>query len=282
MTNRNALLRMVFVTSLLSTSFTALAQSSTLQPISTHFAQTQTEISLDLTASSFSNVELDEADNFDGYSAALELTVPFDSNKQFRFSLPFYTKGNAQLKPGGQSIDIDGYGGVFDYSTVQFEHQKYFADEAGFNLGYSVGGGVRTAVLDTRTGDYYNHTGKILLLGINMDKSIYDETQLLLNAGVRYYFDADDLHPRGLNSWVWADIKTAILFKPWSHSVRPAIELTYLGGFNDYNAVSLIPQLIIQVADNTSLKLGGIIGLTSDGNQAGVTSELAVSFKLFV
>jgi hypothetical protein len=30
------------------------------------------------------------------------------------------------------------------------------------------------------------------------------------------------------------------------------------------------------------LKLGGIIGLTSDGNQAGVTSELAVSFKLFV
>ena len=60
--------------------------------------------------------------------------------------------------------------------------------------------------------------------------------------------------------------------------MRPAIELTYLGGFNDYNAVSLIPQLIIQVADNTSLKLGGIIGLTSDGNQAGVTSELAVSF----
>ena len=140
MTNRNALLRMVFATSLLSTSFTALAQSSTLQPISTHFAQTQTEISLDLTASSFSNVEL---------------------------------------------------------------------DEAGFNLGYSVGGGVRTAVLDTGTGDYYNHTGKILLLGINMDKSIYDETQLLLNTGVRYYFDADDLHPRGLNSWVWADIKTA-------------------------------------------------------------------------
>ena len=41
-------------------------------------------------------------------------------------------------------------------------------------------------------------------------------------------------------------------------------------------------QLINSVAlgsrNRPSLKLGGIIGLTSDGNQAGVTSELAVSF----
>lgn len=279
MTNRSALLKMVFATSLLSTSFTAVAQNPTLQPISTNFAQTQTQISLDLSASSFSNVELDEADDFDGYTTSFELTVPFDANKQFRLSVPFYTKGDAYLKPGGQPIDIDGYGGVFDYSTLQFEHQKLFADESGFNLAYTLGGGIRTAVLDTGTGDYYNHTGKILLLGINMDKSIYgDEAKLLLNAGIRYYFDADDLHPRGVDSWAWADIKGAIIFKPWGQYVRPALELTYLGGFNDYNAVSLMPELIIQVTENASLKLGGIIGLTSDGNQGGVTSELSFSF----
>lgn len=278
MTGRRYFLRTVFAASLLSTSLIAAAKNPTLQPISTHFAKTQTQVSFDLTASSFSNVELDEADDFDGYTTAFELTVPFDVNKQFRFSVPFYSKGDAYLKPGGQPIDIDGYGGVFDYSTLQYEHQTQVADDAGFNLSYTLGAGMRTAVLDTGTGDYYNHTGKIIVFGINMDKSIYDNTQLLVNAGIRYYFDADDLHPRGVSSWAWADIKGAIIFNPWGQYVRPALELTYLGGFNDYNAVSLMPELIIQVTENASLKLGGILGLTSDGNQGGVTSELSISF----
>ena len=279
MTGRSYLLRAVFAASLLSTSLAAVAQNSTLQPIHTNFAKTQTQISVDLSATSFSNVELDEADDFDGYSTAVEFTMPFAADKQFRISVPFYTKGDANLKPGGQHIDIDGYGGVFDYSTVQFEHQKYFADEAGFNLAYTLGGGIRTAVLDTGTGDYYNHTGKIALLGVNMDKSINGgDTQLLLNAGLRYYFDADDLHPRGPDEWLWADIKGAVVFKPWNQYVRPVLELTYLGGFNDYNSVSLMPELIIQVAETASLKVGGIVGLTNHGNQHGFTSELSFSF----
>jgi len=279
MTGHAHIFKTVFATILLSTSLTALAQNPTLQPISTRFAQTQTDISLELTAHNFSDVELDEADGFDGYSAALELTMPFATDKQIRFSVPFYTKGDASWKSDGRSIDIDGYGGVFDYSTLQFEHQIYVAEDAGFNLAYNLGGGMRTAVLDTTINDYYNHTGKIILLGINMDKDINGgETQLLLNAGIRYYFDADDLHPRGIDSWAWADIKGAVVFKPWGAYVRPALELTYLGGFNDYNSVSLMPELIIQVADNASLKLGGILGLTSDGNQRGVTGQLSVSF----
>lgn len=279
MTGCSYFLTAVFTVSLLSTSLAVVAQNPTLQPINTHAAQTQSKISLDLTASSFSHVELDEADNFDGYTTALELTMPFRADKQFRLSVPFYTKGDAYLKPGGQPIDIDGYGGVFDYSTLQFEHQTYFADEAGFNLAYTLGGGMRTAVLDTGTGDYYNHTGKIALLGINMDKSMNgSDTQLLLNAGIRYYFDADDLHPRGPDSWLWADIKGAVVFKPWGQYVRPVLELTYLGGFNDYNSVSLMPELIIQVAESASLKLGGIVGLTHHGNQHGFTGELSVSF----
>lgn len=279
MTGRSYFLRVFFTVSLLSASLTAAAQNPTQLPINTHSAQTQTQVSLDLSVSSFSKVELDEADDFDGYTAALELTVPLAVNKQLRFSVPFYTKGDAYLKPGGEPIDIDGYGGVFDYSTLQFEYQKYTAEEVGFNMAYTVGGGIRTAVLDTGTGDYYNHTGKIFLLGINMDRSIYDDqAQLLLNAGIRFYFDADDLHPRGPDEWLWADIKGAVVFKPWGQYVRPAVELAYLGGFNDYNSLSLTPQLIIQVAESASLKLGGIVGLTNHGNQSGLTSELSFSF----
>ena len=86
------LLRAVFAAGLFSTSLAAVAQNSTLQPIYTNFAKTQTQISVDLSASSFSNVELDEADDFDGYTTAIEFTVPFAVDKQFRFSVPFYTK----------------------------------------------------------------------------------------------------------------------------------------------------------------------------------------------
>lgn len=279
MTSYRYILKSVFAASLLSASLAAFAKNPTQQPISTHFARTQSDISMELTAHNFSDVELDEADNFDGYSAALELTAPFATDKQIRFSVPFYTKGDAYLKPNGQPIDIDGNGGVFDYSTLQFEHQIYVAEEAGFNLAYTLGGGMRTAVLDTTVNDYYNHTGKIALLGINLDKDLHDcDTQLLLNAGVRYYFDADDLHSRGISSWAWADIKGAVVFKRWGRYVRPTLELSYLGGFNDYNALSLMPGLIVQVAETASLKFGGILGLTSDGNQRGVIGQLSVSF----
>ncbi len=279
MTAHNYGFKIFFAASLLSASLTALAQNPTLQPISTRSAQTQIDISAELTAHSFNDVELGEADGFDGYSAAFELTAPFATDKQIRFSVPFYTKGDAYWKEDGRPIDIDGYGGVFDYATLQFEQQTHFAEESGFNLAYAVGGGMRTAVLDTTVNDYYNHTGKIFLLGIKMDKDIHEgETQLLLNAGLRYYFDADDLHPRDIDVWAWADIKGAVVFKPWGQYVRPALELTYLGGFNDHNAVTLMPELIIQLAENASLKVGGILGLTSDGNQRGVTSQLSVSF----
>lgn len=281
MSDRNFFLKIVFGAALLSLLFTttAVAQNSTLQPISTRFAQTQTKISLDIMGKRFSDVELDEADQFDGYTAVFDLTVPFAVDKQVRLSVPFYTSGDARLKPGGQPIHIEGKGGVFDYATLELEYQKYFAEDVGYNLAYTIGAGMRTATLDTGTGDLYNHTGRIIVLGTKMDKSVHGgEIQLLLNAGIRFYFDADDLHPNGWDDWLWADIKGAVVFKPWGKYVRPVLELTYLGGFHDYNAVALMPELIVQVTEAISFKPGGIIGLTSDGNQAGITGELALNF----
>ncbi len=104
MSDRSLFLKIVCGAALLPLLFTttAVAQNSTLQPISTRFAQTQTEISLDIMGKRFSDVELDEADQFDGYTAVFDLTVPFAVDKQVRLSVPFYTSGDARLKPGGQ------------------------------------------------------------------------------------------------------------------------------------------------------------------------------------
>ena len=54
----------------------ASAQNSTLQPINTRFAQTQSKISVELSAGYFTDLELEEADGFDGWTAALEIVVP--------------------------------------------------------------------------------------------------------------------------------------------------------------------------------------------------------------
>lgn len=284
MKDRKGMLPTAFTVVLLFTSQAADASNSTLQPISTHFAQTQSEISLDLSANSFSDVELDEVDKFDGWSAALDLTVPLNNHKQIRLSLPFYTDGDARLtKPGqpltGKTIDINGNGGVFDYATLQYEHQVRFANKSDYNLAYTAGFGMRTQRLETTTGDYFNHTGKIILIGAKADSHIYDgEAKMLINAGLRVYYDADDLNPENKDSWTWADIKTAVIFGMWGEHTQPVIEVTYLGDFSDYNALSLVPELIFPFTDSVSLKLGGIIGLTDDGNQSGAVGSLSLSF----
>ena len=61
---------------------TASAVNSTQQPINTRFAQTQDAISIELSAWSFTELELDEADDFDGWSAAAEVVwpLPFTSH----------------------------------------------------------------------------------------------------------------------------------------------------------------------------------------------------------
>jgi len=284
MSDHTGFSKIAFTAALLSYSLSAAAENSTLQPILTHFAQTQSETSLDLSATSFSDVELDEADNFDGRTAALGITVPFEDDKQIRFFLPFYTDGDARLtKPGlsftGKTIDIEGDGGVFDYATLQYEHQVRFANKSDYNLAYTIGGGFRTKELETTHGDKFNHTGRVLLIGAKADSYIYDgKAKWLVNAGIRYYHDADDLNPENKDSWTWADIRTAVIFDAWGEHAQPIIEVTYLGNFSGYNDLAFMPELIFVLGESVSLKLGGIIGLGSDGNQSGAVSSLSLSF----
>jgi hypothetical protein len=284
MSNHTRLSATFFTAPLLFFSLTAAAENSTLQPILTHFAKTQSETSLDLSATSFSDVELDEVGNFDGWTAALDITVPFENDKQVRFFLPFHTDGDARLtKPGllltGKTIDIEGDGGVFNYATMQYEQQVRFANKSDYNLAYTIGGGFRTKELETTHGDKFNHTGRVLLIGAKADSYIYDGgAQLLVNAGIRFYHDADDLNPENKDSWTWADIKTAAIFGKWGENTQPIIEVTYLGDFSDYNDLAFMPELILSLSESVSLKVAGIVGLGGDGNQSGAVSSLSLSF----
>lgn len=257
-----------------------------VDPIRTKSAQTDSSIKVELTAHSFSDVTLDEADEFDGWGTSFELTLPFNDTMQFRLSLPFYTDGDARLtNPGrpdtGQSIDINGNGGVFDFSTLQFEHQLTPKNQSNYNLAYYLGGGIRSDKLDTTTvgEDFYNHTGRILLAGIKMDSPVFEsDIHWLLNTGIRYYIDTDDLHYQGKSDFTFADIRSALVFKSWGNHFQPGIELTYLGDLSRYHDLSFIPEILIPLNQSLHLKFGGILGLTNKGNQAGMTGSVVLDF----
>ena len=272
---------------------TASAVNGTLQPISTRFAQTQEAISIEVGASTFSDIELEEADSFDGWTAGAEVVVPFaflsDSlkNMQVRLLIPFYTDGDAtitdkDLPDVGEDIDIDGNGGLYDFAIAQFEHQLFNLKDNEFNAAYYAGWGKVLESLDTDTSDkdLYNHSGKVTVGGIKFDRpvSIFgNESQLLLNVGFRNYYDTDDLHPDDEDDFLWADLRGAIVFETIGDYIVPVLELTFLGD-SDYSDLQLQPQVIIPFNDNVSIKLGGYVGLASDGSEGGGAASLAIGF----
>ncbi|MGB0258066.1 MAG: hypothetical protein ACPGES_05385 [Coraliomargarita sp.] len=270
-------------------SATLATDSPVLQPIHTRFAQTQEHFSVEFSIWSFSDFELEEADEFDGWSTAVEFVwpLPFEKTEdmQLRFILPYYTEGDAvntdeSKVDVGEDIDIDGYGGVYEFMTLQFEHQLYALEADGFNGAYYFGFGKRTEVLDTSTvsEDRFNHSGQVIVAGVKYDRPIWDgRAHWLVNTGVRGYLDTDDLHVDDKVDFLFGDLKTALVFEPLGEHFVPVVELTYLGDF-DYNWISLEPEVIIPFNERASAKVGGMFGLTSDGNQAGGQASLVINF----
>jgi hypothetical protein len=272
---------------------TASAVNGTLQPISTRFAQTQDAISIEARASTFSDIELEEVDGFDGWTAGAEAVVPVGfisehlENMQVRLLLPFYTDGDATgtdpaIPDFGKNVDIDGNGGLYDFAIAQFEHQLFNLKDNDFNAAYYAGWGKVLESLDTSTSDsdLYNHSGKVVVGGIQFDRpvSIFgNESQLLLNVGFRNYYDTDDLHPDDEDDFLWADLRGAIVFESIGDYIVPVLELTFLGD-SDYTDLQLQPQVIIPFNDNVSIKLGGYVGLASDGSENGGVASLAIGF----
>ncbi len=292
---------------LLLVSFSVGAVNATLQPISTRFAQIQTDISVEVMAATFTEVELEEEDDFDGWSANMEIVVPLETTgnpMQLRFLLPLYTDGDARItddtKPNfGDKTDIDGYGGVYDYLSLQFERQWLEAETAGFNAAYAIGFGAVLVPLDTSAldidltepepddvthpnkTDRMNHTGYVFLGGLKFDRLVSilgEENQLLLNVGIRGYFYTDDLHPDGKDEFIWADPKGAVMFEPLGNIAVPVLELTYLGDFGDFNELLLKPEVLVAFNESASLKLGALLSLSGEGNQGGFTGSFAYRF----
>jgi len=264
------------------------ADDYSMQPIKTEPAQIQDRVMFSTSWESFQGVELDEVEDFDGWTAAAELVVPFMDKFQLRFNMPLRTEGDAVVKSDhwlrpGLEIDVEGNGGVFDFITLAFEHQLYREQEKGYNLSYYVGGGAVGYPLDTtlyRRGhgtDSINHNGTVFMGGVKADAERWGG-RLLGNAGLRAYGRSDDLSPGGNDQLYVLDLKTAMIFAPWGQYVHPVLELTYLGDFSDMNQITLLPEVLIPVNPHLELKAGVAIGLGGNGSEFGGQAEVSVRF----
>ncbi|MDX1486774.1 MAG: hypothetical protein R3268_01140 [Acidiferrobacterales bacterium] len=260
----------------------AVAQTTEplLQPIFSRYAQTASKLYLDTTLRYFEDVQLQEADDFDGWGLDAEVTYPFRRNMQLRFVVPLYTEGTAvRTEPPNQGaeIDIEGNGGTFDFFSVIFEHQV--KANTLDNLAYFAGGGTRLEELETSTDDVFNHQGNVILGGIKFDR-YYErqQTQLIVNLGGRYYFSSDDLNPAGgSDTFFMLEASAAAVFNRWKR-VYPVGELVYQGVDFDYNSLLFVPEAIFPVNAGVSVKLGVPIGLTSDGEQLGLRFRVTAQF----
>jgi len=273
---------------LLLASASAQANDYALEPIKTESAKIQDAITLSFSWETFEGMELDEVEDFNGWTMASELVWPFLDKFQIRFKLPLRTDGDAQVKPDnwivpGMPIDVEGNGGVYDFITAQFEHQLMFEAQHDYNLSYYLGGGAVGYPLDTnlpRPGsgtDAINHNGTVFLLGVKADTQ-RDDMHWLGNAGFRWYEGSDDLNPSNNDQFLALDLKAAVVFAPWGNHVYPVIEATYLGDFSDLNQIAIIPELLFPINSHVELKAGASIGLGGSGSEYGAQTEISIRF----
>ena len=261
-----------------------------IQPIFTRYAETAKKITFNATARIFSDVQMQEADRYDGWGVDADLTIPIPYTKRFQLRLfwPFYTDGDARLiDPGhpdtGRRVDVRGYGGVFEFPNIQLEWQFLSESNRPLNMAAYGGIGERQRVLwvDSIDHDVYNHAGQYALFGLKADWRYGEHWRFLANAGARYYFKSDDLNPEGGGSddeFYLSDFSFAAIYHPWKCPVFPVAELVYQTTFSDYNSLLFVPEVIVGVCKNFELKAGLPIGLTSDGESFGARFQATTRF----
>jgi hypothetical protein len=260
-----------------------------IQPIFTRYAETAKKITFNATARIFNDVQMQEADRFDGWGVDADLTIPipYTRSLQLRVFWPFYTDGDARLTdPGhpdtGRRVDVRGYGGVFEFPNVQLEWQ--FLSESNRPLNMAVYGGIgerqRVLWVDSVDDEVYNHAGQYTMFGLKADWRFREEWRFVANAGGRYYFKSDDLNPGDVSDdeFYWADVSFAAIYHPWKFPVYPVAELVYQGDFSDYNSALFVPEAIWGVCRNFELKVGLPIGITSDGESFGARFQATTRF----
>jgi hypothetical protein len=258
-----------------------------VQPIMTRYAKTVDKITFNTTARIFRNVQLQEADSFDGWTIDADLTVPIPWVKwlQVRLYYPFYTEGEARVtKPGsrqfGQSVDVRGYAGLYDLASLEVDAQFIDEKDKGFNMAAYAGAGTHTRVLwTTAGGDRYNDQGNYGFGGLRADWRCGEAWRFVANAGGRYYWVSDDLNPTGGGDrFLLADISLAAIYHPWQCPIYPVAELVYMGEFSKFNSLLFAPEIIWAVCSNFELKAGAVVGLTGDGEDIGGRFQATLRF----
>ena len=261
-----------------------------IQPIFTRYAETAKKITFNATARIFNDVQMQEADRYDGWGVDADLTIPIPYTKRFQLRVfwPFYTDGDARLiDPGhrdtGRRVDVRGYGGVFEFPNIQLDWQFLSESNRPLNMAAYGGIGERQRVLwvDSVDDEIFNHAGQYALFGLKADWRYGEHWRFLANAGARYYFKSDDLNPEGADSsdeFYLSDFSVAAIYHPWKCPVFPVAELVYQTTFGDYNSLLFVPEVIVGVCRNFEFKAGVPIGLTSDGESFGARFQATTRF----
>jgi len=246
-----------------------------IQPLTTRYARTATRIALSSSIRYFDDLELQEADHFDGYTVDVELNIPFLHRFELDFYYPIYTEGEARLiKAGdpnfGQTIDIEGDGGIFDWPSVSLEYQILKPESPhGFNLSAFGGYGIVLESLETSVDDLYNHKGKQFFFGARADQTFSDRLTGLFNLGGRHYYESDDIYPKddGTDVFWFLDGSAALIWHLLERRVNPTVELVYQGDLGSYNNLHIDPQVIFVTCQHFEIKAGGGVGLNNDGER---------------
>jgi len=229
----------------------------------------------------FNNVRIDEAKDFNGYTQAIEVLVPFGEQNRWevRLEVPFNTRGHAKTIANDESIYIRGNGGVFDFTTLTLQRELDFINVNSINSSIFFGYGHRTKELDTTIKDKYNHRGQLVHLGYNIDNAKPDnDLRIQATADFRYYFDTDDLNPsNGEDSFQMLNISSAAVYN-YENMIKPVFEVLYSTDFEDRQIIQAVPELIVPVTDWLEIKGGYALGYSS-GEGSVQTATLRTTFN---
>jgi hypothetical protein len=251
---------------------------ATSRPVYARPATTATSVLLEGFFEYFDGLDLQEAVAFEGWTAGLDMTFPIRPNMQIRLLVPVRTEADGVFRSDGEDVEIKGWGGTFDFTTVYFEHQVLGTYGEADRLSWFAGYGQRTGVLHTGTPDLYNHDGRSLDVGIRYDRTLARSGSLFLDTQLRWYETSDDLNPGSLiDDRFWLGSVAAAWLGPRLGAWIPGAEIV-ADATDGYFAASAVPELILSAGPKVDLKLGVPVGLSSDAPDWGTQFRLTVSF----
>lgn len=266
-----------------------------LQPIFTRLGTISDKFTFSTTFRGSRGVDLQEAQNLESWGIDAEVVFPFLKRFQLRVAVPVYTEGQARLLPVSVThhrtgritrqpthrVYMSGYGGVFDYASLQLEAQFLTQEQNGLNMIASIGASKIADPLRTDSVGRYNHAGESYMGQIRADRKMNDWLTLVGHLGFRHYYISDDLNPAGNadgDVFTHFEAFAAGVFNPWNSNVFPVLEVAFTGDLDQYNSVLVVPEVIWAVNQHLELKAGFPLGLSNDGERVGFRVQGVLRF----